>query len=114
MARFGGRRQRVRSGRPALAVAFFLLGLLGVVAVRSIPADPDARLPQRFRLVGLIHREQQNAAALRHEADVLRADIEAARRDAATRASRGTEDQLAGMGTLAGLSPMAGAGLRVT
>jgi uncharacterized protein YlxW (UPF0749 family) len=114
MARFGGRRQRVRSGRPALAVAFFLLGLLAVIAVRSIPADPDARLPQRFRLVGLIHREQQSAAALRREADLLRAEIEAARRDAATRASRGTEDQLAGISTLAGLAPMAGTGLRVT
>jgi len=111
MARFGGRGQRAR---PALIVAFFLLGLLAVIAARSIPADPDARLPQRFRLVGLIHREQQNAAALRREADQLRAEIEATRRDAAVRASRGTEDLLAGMSTLAGLSPMAGPGLRVT
>lgn len=97
-------------------MAFFLLGVLAVVAVHSVPADPDARLPQRFRLVGLIHREQANAAALRREAEGLRADMEALRHDvtgpqAAT--SRALEDQLTALSQVAGLAPMGGPGLKV-
>ena len=110
MARFGG---RGRPARPALVTGFFLLGLLAVIAARSIPADPDARLPQRFRLVGLIHREQRAAAGLRREADQLRDQIEAARRDAAGQQVQSTETDLTTMSALAGLAPMAGPGLKV-
>ena len=69
-----------RRARPAVIVGFALLGFLAVVAVRSQPADPDARLPRRFRLVGLIQRQQAQAVDLRAEADRLRDRLAAIRR----------------------------------
>ena len=35
-------------------LACLLLGFIAVLAVRSRPADPESRLPERFRLAGLI------------------------------------------------------------
>jgi uncharacterized protein YlxW (UPF0749 family) len=105
-----------RRGRPALVVGLALLGFLAVVAVRSQPADPDARLPRRFRLVGLIHRQQRQASALRLEADRLRERLAAIRRDAATRhgGSAAAEQRLAEIGESNGLMAVAGPGLKVT
>jgi uncharacterized protein YlxW (UPF0749 family) len=103
-------------GRPALVVGLALLGFLAVVAARSQPADPDARLPRRFRLVGLIHRQQRQAADLRLETDRLRERLSAIRRDASTRHA-GTADaerRLGGVEEVNGLVPVIGPGVKVT
>ena len=73
-----------RRSRPALYAGLALFGFLAVLAVRTTPADPDARLPRRFRLVGLIHRQQGQAVALRRQADGLRTQLADIRRAAAT------------------------------
>jgi uncharacterized protein YlxW (UPF0749 family) len=101
--------------RPALIAGFALLGFLGVVAVRSQPADPDARLPRKFRLVGLIRREQGQAVALRREADRLRDQLAAIRGAAATRqvGAADAERRLRQGEEVAGLIAMGGPGLRV-
>ncbi|MCU1449535.1 MAG: hypothetical protein JWP02_1705 [Acidimicrobiales bacterium] len=102
--------------RPALVLGLALLGFLAVVAARSQPADPDARLPRRFRLVGLIHREQRQAVDLRRETDRLRERLTAIRRDAATRHT-GTADaerRLGDVEEVNGLVAVAGAGVKVT
>ena len=105
-----------RRARPAVIVGFALLGFLAVVAVRSQPADPDARLPRRFRLVGLIQRQQAQAVDLRAEADRLRDRLAAIRRDAATRhsGSADAERELNAIGTSNGLVAVAGSGVKVT
>jgi len=92
-----------------------LLGFLAVVAVRSTPADPEARLPRRFRLVGLIHRQQRQTAALKRQADGLRAQLADIRRVAATHQS-GAADldaRLRTVGQTAGLPALAGPGVKV-
>jgi uncharacterized protein YlxW (UPF0749 family) len=105
-----------RRARPAVIVGFALVGFLAVVAVRSQPADPDARLPRRFRLVGLIQRQQAQATDLRGEADRLRDRLAAIRRDAATRhsGSADAERQLNGIEENNGLVAVAGPGVKVT
>src|SRR2546423_11386568 len=105
-----------RRPRPALIAGFALLGFLGVVAVRSQPADPNARLPRKFSLVGLIHREQAQALALRGEADRLRAQLGAIGGAAATRqvGAADAERRLRQGEEVAGLMAMAGPGLKVT
>jgi uncharacterized protein YlxW (UPF0749 family) len=105
-----------RRRRPALIAGLALFGFLAVVAARSQPADPDARLPRRFRLVGLIHREQAQAAGLRLEADRLRERLAAIRRDAATRhgGTADAERRLSDIEATNGLMPVAGPGLKVT
>src|SRR4051812_12243517 len=105
-----------RRGRPALVVGFVLLGFLVVVAARSQPADPDARLPRRFRLVGLIHRQQAQAAALRAEADRLRDQLAAIRRETAG-SHTGTAELERPLGASEesnGFAAVAGPGLKVT
>jgi len=105
-----------RRARPAVIVGFGLIGFLAVVAIRSQPADPDARLPRQFRLVGLIQRQQTEAADLRTQADRLRARLAGIRRDAATRqaGSADAERQLNGMEESNGLVAVAGPGVKVT
>jgi uncharacterized protein YlxW (UPF0749 family) len=105
-----------RRARPALVLGFVLLGFLAVVAARSQPADPDARLPRQFRLVGLIHRQEAQAGDLRVEADRLRDRLAAIRRDAATRhaGSADAEHQLGRIGESNGLVALAGPGVKVT
>ena len=102
--------------RPALIAGFALLGFLAVVAVRSQPADPDARLPRKFRLVGLIHREQAQAVALRRETDRLRSQLGAIRGAAAARqvGAADAERRLRQGEEVAGIMAMAGPGLKVT
>jgi len=102
--------------RPALIAGFALLGFLVVVAVRSQPADPDARLPRKFRLVGLIGREQAQAATLRQEADRLRAQVAAIRGAAGTRqaGAADAERRLRSGEDVAGFTAMAGSGIKVT
>jgi uncharacterized protein YlxW (UPF0749 family) len=105
-----------RRRRPALIAGLALFGFLAVVAGRSQPADPDARLPRRFRLVGLIHREQAQANGLRVDADRLRERLAAIRKDAASRhgGTGDAERRLSVIEGTNGLMPVAGPGLKVT
>ena len=105
-----------RRGRPALVAGFVLLGFLIVLAARSQPADPDARLPRRFRLVGLIHRQQAQAAGLKAEADRLRQQVAAIRREASTTHAGSAEIERRLMTTEQshGLAAVVGPGLKVT
>lgn len=104
----------MRRGR-ALVAGCAVVGFLLVAAVRSQPADPELRLPERFRLAGLIDRQQRATDRLRAHMARLRRQVEAARRAAA--------DQRAGTVSLdaaldraklaAGLVAVRGPGLRV-
>src|SRR3954454_24587217 len=98
--------------RPALVAGLALLGFLVVVAARSQPADPDARLPRRFRLVGVIHRQQRQATELRAEADGLRERLPAIRRDASSShaGAADVERRLVGAEQSHGLAAVAGPG----
>jgi uncharacterized protein YlxW (UPF0749 family) len=102
--------------RGFLVFGCVLVGFLLVISLRTRSADPEARLPERFRLAGLINREQDSIARLRSDADKLRAEVEAARGDAAGRKSGAA--QLTG--TLdrarlhAGVAAVKGPGMRVT
>jgi uncharacterized protein YlxW (UPF0749 family) len=94
---------------------FVLFGFIAVLAFRSQPANPDARLPNRFRLVGLIHREQQQTRDLRVQADALRAELDTARQAAAHNSSGASqvEAALRQAETAAGLVAVSGPGLKV-
>ncbi len=104
-----------RRRSPALLVAAMLMAFLGVLAFRSQPADPQTRLPTRYRLADLIEQQQRQAVALRREVAALRAEVDAER---ATEASRGDgtaerSELVAATSVVAGLSPLTGAGLEV-
>lgn len=107
------------SGRrrsPALLVAATLMAFLAVLAFRARPADPEARLPTRYRLADLIEAQQQQAAALRAEVAALRAEVDA-ERAASTERTGGTAQQselVAATSTAAGLSAVTGPGLVIT
>src|SRR5438270_8549105 len=107
---------RAGRARPALAVGAALVGFLAVVALRSQPANPDVRLPSRFRLVGLIHREQDQAARLRAQADQLRARLQAIRADSASRQAgvATANGEVAAVEGVSGLMAVTGPGLKVT
>lgn len=102
-----------RSGFLALGAG--LMGFLLVVALRAQPADPESRLPERFRLVGLIHREERTTAALRRDTEALRAGVARARREAAGRRTgvASLDRRLALIQRTAGLTRVAGPGLKV-
>ena len=103
-------------GRGFLVVGCVLVGFLLMVSLRARSADPEARLPERFRLVGLINREQSSIARLRADADRLRVQVETARSDAAGRKTGAAElDTTLGRARLqAGVSGLKGPGMRVT
>src|SRR3954471_15073061 len=103
-------------GRGFLVAGCVLVGFLLVVSLRTRSADPEARLPERFRLVGLINREQGSIARLRTDADRLRGEVEAARGDAAGRKSGAAElDSTLGRARMeAGVAGVKGPGMRVT
>lgn len=101
---------------PALLIAATLIAFLAVVAVRSRPANPETRLPGRYKLADLIEQQQTSAAKLRKEVASLRTQVASERADAERR-SGGTQQQadaVAGVSTMAGLSAVEGPGLRVT
>jgi uncharacterized protein YlxW (UPF0749 family) len=105
-----------RRRSPALLVAAMLMAFLAVLAFRARPADPESRLPTRYRLADLIEQQQQQAAALRAEVAALRADVDA-ERAASTERTGGTAQQselVAATSTAAGLSAVTGPGLVVT
>jgi uncharacterized protein YlxW (UPF0749 family) len=101
--------------RPGLAVSCVLVGFLAAVTVRGRPSVPVGRVPRQFVLAGLIDRQQQTAAGLRKQIDVLRRQIGAIQADEASRRSSlaGQQQQLQQADLLAGLIPVHGPGLRV-
>lgn len=93
-----------------------LIAFLAIVSLRSGTADPEARLPQRYKLADLIEQQQLSAAKLRREVARLRAEVDAERRAAEAR-SGGTADQaeaMAAVTEVAGLSALHGPGIRIT
>lgn len=101
---------------PALLVAAALIAFLGVVAFRSGPADPEARLPKRYKLVDLIEHQQASAAELRREVARLRSEVDVERRATQARTG-GTADEaevMAAVTEVAGLSALQGPGLKIT
>lgn len=106
----------MRRSRLLLAVACVVLGFLAVIAVRARPADPEGRLPDRYRLAALIERQESEAADLREDVAKLREDVARLRADAAGRATgaAAAESRLQEMSTTAGLVAMRGPGVKVT
>ena len=103
-------------GRGFLVVGAALIGFVLVLALRADPADPESRLPERFRLVGLINREEDVTERLRADAERLRADLDAARQASAGRRTdtEALESILRDVRLSAGLVAVRGAGLEVT
>ena len=106
----------MRRSRLLLGLTLAGVGFLVAVALQARPADPEARVPERYRLAALIEREQRSTAALRRQVEDLRADVDqlvsaAGSREAgvAERARRLSEANLT-----AGLVALRGPGLRVT
>lgn len=93
-----------------------LMAFLAVAAVRSRPADPESRLPRRYRLADLIDQQTTSARNLRREVARLRAAVDAERAAVAdhTGGAAAQQHELEGAAELAGLTPVEGPGLRVT
>jgi uncharacterized protein YlxW (UPF0749 family) len=101
---------------PAILVAAMLMAFLAVLAFRVRPADPETRLPARYRLADLIEQQQQSALQLREEVARLRAQVDA-ERAAGAGLEGGAAQQaeiVADTSTIAGLSAVTGPGLEVT
>jgi uncharacterized protein YlxW (UPF0749 family) len=98
-----------------LAIACVVIGFLAVVTLRGRPSVPVGRLPRQFVLAGLIDRQQQTAAGLRNQVEVLRRQIDAIQADEASRQSSlaGQQQLLRQADLQAGLVPVHGPGLRV-
>jgi uncharacterized protein YlxW (UPF0749 family) len=99
-----------------LAIALGVIAFVVVVAVRSHPANPESRLPRRFRLAGLIERQQTATRALQSEVDRLHRQVNGLVRAGASRA-QGTPDREQGLSRaeqVAGLVAVRGSGLRVS
>lgn len=99
-----------------MGVACLMLAFLGMVVLRSEPADPASRLPQRYRLADLIQGEVGQTADLRAQVLGLRADLEAqrARRLTSEGGITNLERQLEATKLTAGLTALGGPGLKVT
>ena len=106
----------MRRFRPLLAVACILLGFLAVVAWHSGPANPAVRLPGRYRLAGLIEREQERTRDLRTEVARLRREVDGlvAASDTLVEGAAVREEELNDATLAAGLVRMRGAGMKVT
>ncbi|HVF33246.1 MAG TPA: DUF881 domain-containing protein [Acidimicrobiales bacterium] len=105
-----------RRRSPAILVAATLMAFLAVLAVRARPADPETRLPARYRLADLIEQQQRSAAALRREVAALRTEVDLERAASTTRTPLATRraTQVAEVSTVAGLVAVTGPGLEVT
>ena len=105
-----------RRVRPALLVVLALIAFIVVVAVRSRPANPESRLPRRFRLAGLIERQQATTRDLQAEVDRLHHQVNDLVKTGASQA-QGASDRAQGLSAAeraAGLVAMRGPGLRVS
>jgi uncharacterized protein YlxW (UPF0749 family) len=107
---------RARHRSPALLVAGALIAFIGVLAFRSAPADPETRLPGRYRLADLIEAQQSSAAKLRSDVAGLRAEIAAERAASASRSGGSAEQAISvqKVESVAGLVAMTGPGIKVS
>ena len=92
------------------------MAFLAVLAFRPREADPQSRLPQRYKLADLIEAQQASAAELRREVARLRAEVDAERAAIAARTGGTAErsELVSETSEIAGLVPVEGPGLRVT
>ena len=106
----------MRRRSPALLIAATVMAFLVVLGFRPREADPESRLPQRYKLADLIEAQQASAAELRREVARLRAEVDAERAAIAQRTGGTAErtELVAETSEVAGLVPVAGPGLRVT
>jgi uncharacterized protein YlxW (UPF0749 family) len=106
----------VRRSRLLLGLTLAGVGFLVAVALQARPADPEARVPERYRLAALIEREQRDTASLRRQVDELRADVDALVSAEGSREAglAARERQLSQANLAAGLVALRGPGLRVT
>jgi uncharacterized protein YlxW (UPF0749 family) len=106
----------VRRSRLLLVVACVAFGFLAVIAARTRPANPEARLPEQYRLAALIERQSDSAARLRTEVEQLRRDVAELRTAAAGRmeGAAAREDELRALSVAAGMVGVRGPGLRIT
>ncbi|MBV9664286.1 MAG: DUF881 domain-containing protein [Actinobacteria bacterium] len=105
-----------RRVRPALLAVLALMAFIVVVAVQSRPANPETRLPRRFRLAGLIDRQQATTRNLQAEVNQLHRQVNALVKAGASQA-RGASDRAEGLSAAeraAGLVAVRGPGLRVS
>jgi uncharacterized protein YlxW (UPF0749 family) len=108
----------VRPPRPPLGVVLALtaMAFLASLAFRSEPANPENRLPRRYRLADLIQRQQQVTDDLQRQVSALRAEVDA-EREAASRRSGGAADtqrRIEELSAVAGMTPLRGPGVVVT
>ncbi len=93
-----------------------LMAFLAVAGLRSRPADPESRLPRRYRLADLIEQQTTSARKLRGEVARLRAavDVERAALAQHSGGAAGQQREMQAAAEVAGLTPVQGPGLRVT
>ena len=105
-----------RRGRPLAVVACVAIGFIVVVAVRSRPTSPRARLPRQYQLAALIDQQRRTTADLQREVHDLRRQVDELRASSNSRrqSSDAVEHQIAATGTVAGLIELRGPGLKVT
>ena len=99
-----------------MVIACSAMAFLGALAFRSDSANPESRLPRRYRLADLIQRQQQATDNLQRQVAALRADVDAEREAAATRSAGGeaTQQRIDELSSLAGLTALRGPGLEIT
>jgi uncharacterized protein YlxW (UPF0749 family) len=97
-------------------VAFTVMAFLAVLAFRTHPANPESRLPRRYRLADLIQRQQRGAADLSREVALLRKQVDAERAAASARSggAMATQTRLDELSLRVGLMGARGPGLKVT
>lgn len=105
-----------RRAGPLLLAACVVLGFLAAVVVRSRPADPESRLPDAYRLAGLIERQQRNTTRLKSEVEDLRRRVDALAKEGASRQQGSTalRSELERASLTAGLVAVRGSGLKVS
>lgn len=105
-----------RRAGPLLLAACVVLGFLAAVVVRSRPADPESRLPDAYRLAGLIERQQRNTTRLKSEVEDLRRRVDALAKEGASRQQGSTalRSELERASLTAGLVAVRGGGLKVS
>jgi uncharacterized protein YlxW (UPF0749 family) len=105
-----------RRRRSLAIVACALIGFVAVLAVRSRPVSPQTRLPRRYQLAALIDRQRKETSDLQRQVQDLRKQVDALRAASNNNraSSEGLEQQIAKIGTVAGLDGMKGPGLKVT
>ena len=115
LARSDRRMTKTRS--VPVAVAVTVMTLLAVLAVNGAEtANPETRLPTRYRLADLIARQQSATERLRREVEALRSDVDAQRAAQANRsADLGLRElRLAQLSQVTGIDAVTGPGVRVT